>query len=1036
VQAIDSNRLAEAKACLVKNEEVIRERWVSALEKAWSHGARHKLDSFQATLARGPDGFKALTASLENGETEVVCAWNNASINRIHSEAFSISDYFLEVSSLRSVIADTIVKDQDLSDEYRADRLATIDECFDSLLKPILDATSNVYEYVVECGYRSLCLVDTTLTLTYANRRMATLLRCPDPVGRCLLDFFDPDDHARIREAASGKLGDHPRPIDLKLLGADGSVTGVRTEIASLKAASARSFAFVELSETSYPVPMTANLLEGLEQGILRTSAEKVITYANAKAMEILGIRDFQPFAVKELLVNEEAQTHFDTTFAERLEGKPDEYTAWIKRRDDGRRARVRISAIPTGNETDILGSIAFLHDETIEFAKEALHRVIETETNPAAIYRALEKELSRYLPIDAFFVSEWSNEQTHAAVRYSSLRGEEQRWPSRWYSLTPARRRWLGHDIQRVPDLESWLDQDEWSTLKQDKGVQQLLDLDIRSFITMPIRREGHVRATVALCSIDENAYTPRDEHLVSELSINQAVMMAIRLTRKEALRFRLELTNLLIEQETFKSIARTATRELANFFRWQNVSVFRIDKTSKRAALYCQQPGLDDGYELPKDFCQPLSKGIVGWVARHGKSFCAGNVHDDAYKDVYLPSNPHTVSELALPIFLDNEVFWVLNIEDSQQVAFSAESIRTLEEFAHFIDLLVDRIASQAIVQSSMEKTSDGIVFTDNSGVITKTSRAAREILGYPDLPDENSRTAENGGPSKLAELFSKPSMGEAFVTSSAFEARRTFLRRSDGEDVKVLMSMHPMPADMPGKIFMFSKLDLAYEQEWLGRLQDVFYEVATQTKTPLSLLYGWLRRVERADSRHMAITDFAREAQTQLHKLELSYDRLACFDRKMTERPSAEMLIDLSELIAEVAEVVSSGESEAIDNHIPEGLRYVRGDSYQLGFVFESLLSYLLRNLPIEGRISLGAVERKGKIQVTIEGPFGVPNPHEFDRGQWDVSRVRHEIASGWRIIKRFVRNHKGKIEVQDPGDGKLTFRLSLPCAEEVQ
>ena len=74
-------------------------------------------------------------------------------------------------------------------------------------------------------------------------------------------------------------------------------------------------------------------------------------------------------------------------------------------------------------------------------------------------------------------------------------------------------------------------------------------------------------------------------------------------------------------------------------------------------------------------------VGEGITGWVARTGKPACVPDVSQDSR---YILLNPHTRSELAVPLEVHGEIRGVINVDSDRVQAFSSEDQELLQEFA----------------------------------------------------------------------------------------------------------------------------------------------------------------------------------------------------------------------------------------------------------------------------------------------------------------------------------------------------------------
>lgn len=74
-------------------------------------------------------------------------------------------------------------------------------------------------------------------------------------------------------------------------------------------------------------------------------------------------------------------------------------------------------------------------------------------------------------------------------------------------------------------------------------------------------------------------------------------------------------------------------------------------------------------------------VGEGITGWVARHGKPACVGDVSQDAR---YIAARRGVKSELAVPLEVNGEVRGVINVDSDRENTFNADDQELLQELA----------------------------------------------------------------------------------------------------------------------------------------------------------------------------------------------------------------------------------------------------------------------------------------------------------------------------------------------------------------
>ena len=137
----------------------------------------------------------------------------------------------------------------------------------------------------------------------------------------------------------------------------------------------------------------------------------------------------------------------------------------------------------------------------------------------------------------------------------------------------------------------------------------------------------------------------------------------------------------------------------------------------------------------------------------------------------------------------------------------------------------------------------------------------------------------------------------------------------------------------------------------------------------------------------------------------------DHLAYHDAVPDMKLGSVRSIDLRELIDEVGDILNSNGDQAFNVNISERTPYVFGDPYQLGFVFESLFAYLLRNLPEDEIIRCNINIDNKLVTVTIDAVFPSKLVSPSVTSEVDVARIRRDVALSEDYLKQIIANHQG-------------------------
>ncbi len=129
-------------------------------------------------------------------------------------------------------------------------------------------------------------------------------------------------------------------------------------------------------------------------------------------------------------------------------------------------------------------------------------------------------------------------------------------------------------------------------------------------------------------------------------------------------------------------------------------------------------------------------VGEGITGWVARTGRPACVGDVRADPR---YIMLRENVRSELAVPLFVEEELRGLLNVDSDRPDAFTAADQELLEELARpaaraiHHTWLYEQIRHKARLFETLAAVSQAINSTLNvDEALTAITRAACQLMG----------------------------------------------------------------------------------------------------------------------------------------------------------------------------------------------------------------------------------------------------------------------------------------------------------------
>jgi len=654
------------------------------------------------------------------------------------------------------------------------------------------------------------------------------------------------------------------------------------------------------------------------------------------------------------------------------------------------------------------------------------IHEHIEREQESQKLLQAVMQEVLVVVPFHRVYVALFSQDAKHVRnFFYYSIDGTPV-MERRWWETTPVALKWAKQkEIKPVPNIQKFYNQPDFVEFKEDPAIQEII-ASFSSFIYYPVFREGKLIACVVFYSKDPERYSNKDQKVLKTLPLDSAVLMAIHYEEKKNLEFLLNLSKEISRAgQDMQQIARILVDSIATHYDWENVAIFNTRRMHGHFHLLSQHTTKE--FRIPEDFTQPIDKGILGYVYKTKKCVNIDNVEKEEFRDIYESTMKKTRSELCIPIE-SGELFWLLNIEDPRENAFSIDEELALIRLIEEVRVFLERSWLRTFLDKSLLSTSDAVWVADNQGIIYRTNPAARSLL--------NAREEDLVG-CNLAEILRDPSLAEGLIKAERVPNVKIGLRSRDDRFVNVLLSKFRLQEYFKTNVYIAKDLSAQERLEELEYLGKMYYEIATQTQTPLTLIFGWLERLSRQTSDDN-VKEVLDRTIRQLRKIELTYNRLSLYDKRRISEPAFpynEVLCDIREIWNIVAEDLPQNELERIETNMRGDDQLLYGDLFQLSFCFETILSYLIRFLPENEKIHVHVATKQNTLETSISGTFpGLEPESDTYECRGKIAKTLVEMALGEEILVNFIEKHKGTFSGAKWTGDRIEFLITIPLAGE--
>ena len=780
--------------------------------------------------------------------------------------------------------------------------------------------------------------------------------------------------------------------------------------------------------QTQFLIGLKRAQVDRLPWAVSKVTRDGIFTYGNKKLCAIFGVKTIESRNITDFFrgdaltkVSDHLQSRFTAYVA-------DEYSVLLTR-PDGVDVPVLISGIPELNEEGKpTAVIAFVRNLLALDVSQNMHGAIENFLDSHELLDRVAKETQRIVSFDMFGVTLYSEDGEHARSLYIYPEGEIQS-TSRWYPMTEFAKKFVAaNKVQNEPDLEEFFRRPEWAPYRNDPGVAQMLNMGLRSSLSIRIMSGGRVVATLGFSRKKENgAFRKDEEQQVLSLPLESVVRMVLHREQEREMEFSLTLMRQISACTNPEEIPRLLTAKIAEQYHFGNVSIFEVDESEGKLRLLEQHAETESAH-LPEGYHQGIDEGVIGHVRKTRVALNIADVTDPKYKHIYKPTCAKTRAELCIPIPLGQRIRFLLNLEDPRKNAFAQEEQRALENIVRETALVLELRWKTQVFSELLQHSNDAIIQTDVPGIIRETNPATEEFLGYK---------AEEMAGMPLQKFFrNKEKAGQEVQQASVVRNTEYTLQHKDGSAVPMLISCTSLPQQFGMKLYICNDLSNRKRMETMEVLRHMYNEIATQIKTPLSLAFTWLDKLQKIETAAEA-TEILTKTIKQLKKVDLTYDRLLLYERHHAIAPQEKVVFEIRNLIREIQLDMPDSEAAHLIVTSHGQAAPVRADLHQIWFCFASMIGYLVRFVPASGKVSVDISSHDGRVLTVIRGfaPQVTGGAvADYAKVRWAIHAIT-EMALGENVIKKFVeRNHNGAFREQLDADGLTEYTVELPGIAE--
>jgi two-component system NtrC family sensor kinase len=606
---------------------------------------------------------------------------------------------------------------------------------------------------------------------------------------------------------------------------------------------------------------------------------------------------------------------------------------------------------------------------------------------------------------------------------------------------INPALRQMLGYREDEVVDrmgVDELIHPDDRAMVVEN--IQRRLGEEPEGvrYLLKALRKDGSTLYCEVLARQIE--YNGRPAILGAVLDVSERMETLHRLERQVArLTMLKEIARRISDLNPPEVVMEQAVRLVAETFGYHHVALFVQEPESGDWVMQARAGRFVDLF--PPDHRLLPHEGMVGWVARNGRTLLANDVSQEPRYVNRYPDRISTQAELTVPLRIGEEVIGVLDVQSPRRDAFGEDDVRVLETVADQLAValrnarLYDALrASEATARALLNGLTDAAVLLGPEGTVLAVNQAMLRLVG-----ETEERRVVGRPAAALGDILPLEEIEAVFHSG-----RPARLGRRVGERW-YKYSLGPS-ADAEGRVARLAVLirDVT-EQRWMERqmaqaeqlaaLGRLAASLAHEMNNPLQVIQnslelvlerpGW-KRDERAGL-EIALQQVRRLAGTVQRALGLARPS----DGKRQSVWPQELVTQSLLLVRHRLE----HSSVRVETEVPDGLPplwVVPGDILQ---VLVNLLLNGIEAMPGGGRLGIAAGTADGELWLRVTSDGSSLSPHEMEHLFEPFFTTKPEgTGLGLAISRQIVERYGRRIAAQNREDGPgVAFTVYLPLRE---
>jgi GAF domain-containing protein len=195
-------------------------------------------------------------------------------------------------------------------------------------------------------------------------------------------------------------------------------------------------------------------------------------------------------------------------------------------------------------------------------------------------------------------FIFTPGREYSRIVCRY----GPEIPFQSRWFETGEAYRNWIIEPETWIDDLKTFLAKGKHPGMLERPDYQRVIAAGVKAFVCLPVQEGGKVIGGICLQSKEAGKYKEQDRRNLERLMLGQVLLSVFHAAKYEESEFVSALLTKIADSKDFQELAKTVVQEIADFYKFQNVSIFKVNALRGHFRLLAQALGPDGGAAIAR--------------------------------------------------------------------------------------------------------------------------------------------------------------------------------------------------------------------------------------------------------------------------------------------------------------------------------------------------------------------------------------------------------------------------------------------------